>query len=194
MWQVHTQELDGGRVLKLQFCVGERCLSYQQVLEAWRQREGFRELFMQQIREAPFTALRWETPPLNSANLARDFECVLLDSPFLDVPANPRDFHDYLRDDMEIVDFPNLAGDAQLVVPCPRSASANYSHLAGFHRSAPLQQQHALWRALADCVARRLSAAPLWLNTAGGGVDWLHVRLDSRPKYYGYQPYRGCTG
>ncbi|MGI9175867.1 MAG: DUF6940 family protein [Rhodothermales bacterium] len=24
----------------------------------------------------------------------------------------------------------------------------------------------------------------MWLSTAGGGVSWLHVRLDSRPKYY----------
>ncbi len=31
---------------------------------------------------------------------------------------------------------------------------------------------------------------PLWLSTAGGGVAWLHVRLDSRPKYYGYSPYK----
>ncbi|MFL6237620.1 MAG: DUF6940 family protein [Thermoanaerobaculia bacterium] len=24
----------------------------------------------------------------------------------------------------------------------------------------------------------------------GAGVSWLHVRLDDRPKYYGYGPYR----
>jgi hypothetical protein len=33
-------------------------------------------------------------------------------------------------------------------------------------------------------------ANPEWLSTAGAGVSWLHVRLDDRPKYYGYAPYR----
>ena len=29
-----------------------------------------------------------------------------------------------------------------------------------------------------------------WLSTAGMGVYWLHVRVDSRPKYYRYQGYK----
>jgi len=27
-------------------------------------------------------------------------------------------------------------------------------------------------------------------STAGAGVSWLHVRLDDRPKYYGFKPYK----
>ena len=30
----------------------------------------------------------------------------------------------------------------------------------------------------------------VWLNTAGNGVIWLHIRLDSRPKYYKTDTYR----
>ena len=36
----------------------------------------------------------------------------------------------------------------------------------------------------------RVGARPIWLSTAGHGVAWLHVRLDSRPKYYLHAPYR----
>jgi hypothetical protein len=39
-------------------------------------------------------------------------------------------------------------------------------------------------------MAARLSARPVWLSTAGAGVAWLHVRLDDRPKYYGFDEYR----
>jgi hypothetical protein len=39
-------------------------------------------------------------------------------------------------------------------------------------------------------VAIQLGTAPVWVSTAGMGVSWLHVRLDNRPKYYGYKPYR----
>ncbi len=39
-------------------------------------------------------------------------------------------------------------------------------------------------------MEKRVSDKPVWLSTAGGGVPWLHVRLDNRPKYYSYRPYR----
>ncbi len=43
---------------------------------------------------------------------------------------------------------------------------------------------------LVEYVLGMISDRPIWLSTAGGGVAWLHVRLDSTPKYYGYAPYR----
>ena len=36
--------------------------------------------------------------------------------------------------------------------------------------------------------------APTWVSTAGGGVAWLHVRLDSAPKYYTHRPYTRFAG
>ena len=39
-------------------------------------------------------------------------------------------------------------------------------------------------------MATRVGAAPVWLNTAGAGVPWLHARLDGGPKYYHHAPYR----
>jgi hypothetical protein len=51
-------------------------------------------------------------------------------------------------------------------------------------------QQRALWQSVGEAMSRRIGARPVWLSTAGAGVAWLHVRLDDRPKYYGYAPYR----
>ena len=39
-------------------------------------------------------------------------------------------------------------------------------------------------------AASALSDQPLWVSTCGLGVYWLHVRLDSFPKYYRYAPYQ----
>ena len=36
----------------------------------------------------------------------------------------------------------------------------------------------------------RTSELPVWVSTNGDGVAWLHVRIDERPKYYAYAPYR----
>jgi hypothetical protein len=55
---------------------------------------------------------------------------------------------------------------------------------------APEPQKHALWMLVGVAMQRRLNNRPVWLSTAGAGVSWLHVRLDDRPKYYGYRPYR----
>jgi hypothetical protein len=89
-----------------------------------------------------------------------------------------------------IVTFPNLGADAILVVPCPLAKSSAYGHLAAFVRHAPDAQRHALWQAVAAAMAQRIGDRPVWLSTAGAGVSWLHVRLDDRPKYYGFEPYR----
>lgn len=190
MWRVEEQRLDSARGTRLRFRADGHCMSYRQVLRGWADQAEFRECFMQQIRRAPFTALRWETPAICLERAQREFECVLLDSPALDVVADSRDFLDYLQGDAAVVDFSNLGGDARLVVPGCLSGTANYCHLAAFHRSAPIAQQHALWQRVAACVEPCLSDRPLWVSTAGGGVDWLHVRLDERPKYYAYSPYR----
>jgi hypothetical protein len=142
------------------------------------------------MRAAPFVAFRWETPPLTSTTIQQPFECLLHDSPGLDVRADPTDFETYFQPGVEVVNFQNLGADALLIVPCPISKSANYSHIGAFHRSAPHSQQHVFWIAVAQTVLARAGPHPLWLSTAGGGVDWLHMRLDERPKYYRHLPWR----
>ena len=110
-------------------------------LEALEKHEAFRELFMAELRTAPYLAFRWETPPLHSGNTNQAFECLLHDSPDLDVRADPTDFEEYFRPAADVVSFDNLGRDALLVVPCPASKTANYSHIGAFHRTAPESQQ-----------------------------------------------------
>jgi hypothetical protein len=98
-------------------------------------------------------------------------------------------FQSHAVDDVAI--FPNLGNDAIMVVPCPVTAHSAYGHIAAFLRNAPEHQQYSLWQAVGRSMIDRLSSPdPMWLNTAGAGVSWLHVRLDSYPKYYGYVPYK----
>lgn len=89
-----------------------------------------------------------------------------------------------------VVSFDNLGGDALLVAPCPIPASAIYGHLASFVRDAPASQIDEFWRCVACTFERTVSQTPVWISTSGLGVIWLHVRLDSYPKYYTHAPYR----
>jgi hypothetical protein len=190
MWTVQREQLEPVGTLRLRFLAGEDCLSYGGFLHALAEDESFRETIQEEMRAAPFVAFRWETPPLTSANIDQPFECLLHDSPGLDVRADSTDFKAYFQSSVGVVSFQNLGADALLIVPCPISKSANYSHIGAFHRSAPHSQQHAFWIAVAQTVLARVDPRPLWLSTAGGGVDWLHMRLDDRPKYYRYIPWQ----
>lgn len=133
---------------------------------------------------------RWETPPITAANANRDFEFVLIRSDCLDRPVDRLAFADYFTDQQHVVTFPNLRGDALLVVPCPVVTDSIYGHLASFVREAPSSQVDELWQSVGVAMQSRVGNSPVWLSTAGMGVAWLHVRLDSEPKYYHHQPYK----
>jgi hypothetical protein len=192
MWSFRSERLADGRGLRFTVEHGTKPTAYSDILRAWQNDQAFCTLFNAQLAEAPYSAFRWETPAVTAATVTRPFEFVLLDSPGLASTPDPQAFAEHFRGAPKagVVEFANLGGDAILVVPCPLAAPSAYGHLAAFVREAPETQRHALWQAVAGAMARRLGTRPVWLSTAGAGVSWLHVRLDDRPKYYGFGPYR----
>jgi hypothetical protein len=192
-WAFRSEQFGNSRGIRVEVELDSSAVSYAQVLSAWRDDSKFRSQFIALLRDAPFSEFRWETPPVTAATTGRPFEFVLLDSPGLVHTPSERAFAEHFVGanlQRGIAEFPNLGRDATLVVPCPAGPVSAYGHLAAFSRGAPETQQHALWAGVGDAMVRRVSAAPVWLSTAGAGVPWLHVRLDDRPKYYGYAAYR----
>ncbi len=193
MWTSRTEAVADGRGLRYTIQAGSIPISYADVLSGWRGDAGFRLFFNDLLAVAPFSAFRWETPPATAATIGGPFEFVLLDSPGLATRPDPAAFAAHFGGpgaDRVVVAFPNLGGDAVLVVPRPAGLTSAYAHLAAFVREAPEPQRHALWSLVGETMGRRIGTRPVWLSTAGAGVAWLHVRLDDRPKYYGFGPYR----
>ena len=189
MWQSQTELLDAGNVHRYSLFRDQTPVSYSDVLSLWRDNESFRSWFIRLLADSPFKAFRWETPAVTTDTLNRDFEFVLLRNDSLSRRVDATAFADYFDSSLEVVTFPNLGGDALLVVPCPMGDSSIYGHLAAFVRGAPESQLHCLWESVARAMMQRVCDRPVWLSTAGMGVSWLHVRLDDRPKYYGYRPF-----
>jgi hypothetical protein len=192
MWSFRNEALHGARGMRFAVDFDAQPASFADAVRAWQNDAGFRSLFNAQLADVPYAAFRWETPPVTDTTITRPFEFVLLDSPGLARHPDAEAFAEHFGAASEegIVVFPNLGRDAIMVVPCPLTSTAAYRHLAAFVREAPEAQWHALWRAVGEAVSRRAGTRPVWLSTAGGGVSWLHVRLDDRPKYYGFGPYR----
>jgi hypothetical protein len=191
MWTTKCEELTEARGQRFSIARDGRQLSFADVVEGWQNDTGFCDLFNDILANAPFEAFRWESPGVTAAIMSQPYQFVALDSPGLachpDREAFGEHFHKGIDD---VVAFKNLSGDAILIVPCPDAGDNAYGHLASFVRIAPPHQRRSLWQVVGRKMARRVSAKPVWLSTAGAGVSWLHVRLDDRPKYYGYEPFR----
>ena len=193
MWQARTEVLPNSDTRRITFQDAARPLSFRNALALWQSDPVFVEQFDALLRTSPFEACFWETPPVTSKSIDRDFECVLVNAPaFAGVPPDSHAFAEYFtaQPDDDVLTFPNLGHDAELVVPAPRAPLSAYPHLLAFARGAPHSQRMALWCEVGAAVETRLGDQPLWLSTAGLGIFWLHVRLDSRPKYYTHGAYR----
>jgi hypothetical protein len=193
MWTSRTTQLSNG-VIKLAIDIGSTPMSYADAIHQWQNDAGFRTFFIGLLVDSPFSAYRWETPPITTATANQPFEFVLLDSPDLVSDPDSTAFAEHFNamDPGGVVEFLNLGRDAIMVVPCPDDPLSDYGHLAAFLRHSRESQQHSLWKLVGSAMQRRLGPRPVWLSTAGGGVAWLHVRLDDQPKYYGYPPYRNA--
>ena len=194
MWSIRTEQLVHGSVVSVD--LKDRPVEFSEVLRRWQDDPDFRAFFIARLADAPFSAFRWETPPIAAASAGQPFEFVLLDSPELASQPDPNAFAEHFGSHPggeDVVSFPNLNDDAILVVPRPLGRLSAYGHLAAIVRKAPDAQKHALWRLVGQLMERRLGPIPVWLSTAGAGVPWLHVRLDQKPKYYAHTPYREST-
>ena len=192
MWTCRLVPIDSF-VQRVVVTVGGAPASYRQVIEGWRTDPFARTAFLAALSSAPFPSFRWECRSVTTASADVAFDAVIANSPELLVKPDPTPFagqFDRTAGPTGTHSFPSLGGDAYLVVPAPTKPMRDFGHLAAFLRNASLDQQHLLWTEVASCVAERVSTRPLWLSTAGAGVSWLHVRLDTRPKYYVHEPFR----
>ena len=192
MWTSRSKQLASGRVIRVSIGLDSSPVSYAEVLRRWQKDADFRAFFIGLLADSPFSAFRWETPSITTATANQAFEFVLLDSPGLARNPNADAFAEHFSSVAPggVVEFPNIGKDATMIVPCPCGPLSAYGHLGAYLRQAPESQQHSLWELVGVAMQRRLGAKPVWLSTAGAGVAWLHMRLDDRPKYYGYAPYR----
>jgi len=194
MWTAHPHTLDPQTTCtRLSDSTGAE-LTFRAVIDLWADEPAFRTYYTDLLREAACDAFFWETPPITDRTADRPFEFVVVAAPGLGrAPADPGAFRSQFAAapaDRGVIHFPNLGRDATLVVPTPVGDRTCYPHLAQFLRSAPAGQIDQFWQTVGETMRTGLSRRPTWLSTAGLGVPWLHLRLDTQPKYYRHAPYR----
>ena len=167
-------------------------LTYKEVLNLWETDNAFIDFYISIFKKCGFSSYVWETPPVSTNSIDQAFEFVLIKTPEYTNRPDLFTFRAFFNSDSPnygVVTFLNLGKDATLVVPSPYRDDSNYSNLAYFYREAPIEQQKAIWKVTASMLKQLISDQPIWTSVAGGGVAWLHIRLDNRPKYYRYPDY-----
>ena len=162
------------------------------------------------LSSSPYASVLFETPGTTLQSSSSDqFEFALVNQPALqrfaegmpDKMAFDEHFNTCkkIEKDKTVCSFANLGGDAELVSPLPQSNNDDKtcSHLAIFIRNAPRDQVTEFWKLAASTYLNVLKQkneldkdAKTWFSTNGMGVSWLHLRIDSRPKYYSYGPFK----
>jgi len=131
-------------------------------------------------------------PPVRKNTLDEIFEMAIIDSPRLDgIKTDLFTFREKFRGNDLAVSFENLGGDAVMVCPMPLKDEdpAIYSSMGQFIRGGHMKQQVAFWGDVGKGMSSLLSKRTVWLNTAGGKVHFVHMRMDSRPKHYHYKKF-----
>lgn len=190
MWQTITIQSDTEH-LKFRITESEKALNNRRFLELLSADNTFITWYNQQLHGCPYDAFFWEHKPLTQNNLDDKYECNLVKSDFLaGVQPDSQTFSSYFKPASKAVSFPNLGGDAQLIAPCPVSDAKVYTHIGKFVRMAPESQLLEFWKTTAREMTSCIGKEPKWLSTSGLGVFWLHVRIDSKPKYYQTKEYK----
>ncbi len=191
MWEARSEDRSGAR--RFEMAAGGQRLSFRALFDLLEYDPDFGDWYTRNLAGCGLPAFFWEHPPVTLGTVDRKAQFALLEAPSLArIQPDPGPFEaQFARlPDADVISFPNLGGDALLVVPSPVGPLEAYPHLAAFLRRAPATQVRALWRSTAVAVRETLGSRPCWLSTSGLGVPWLHIRIDTSPKYYQFAPYR----
>jgi hypothetical protein len=191
MWQLDSTDVERGK--RLQISSDGKRLSFRELFALLERNPEFATWYTERLCASGAEGFFWQHPALTEETFDGDAELVLIDGPALaKLVPDPEPFRRHFEKSPndEVIVFANLGGDAVLIVPRPLGPTKAYGHLAAFLRRAPSEQVLSLWRNVGQTVRESIGPEPQWVNTAGMGVPWLHVRIDSRPKYYRYAPYK----
>ncbi|GAB4419125.1 MAG: hypothetical protein OHK0039_31190 [Bacteroidia bacterium] len=170
MLHTEQEEVRPG-VMRFRLLDGDTPLRVRDWMQRIQTSDDFAAYFIGLLQASDYAAYFWEVKPVRADTADEVFEFVLVASSLLPgITADDTLFSEHFRDGDDVVAFPNLGGDAQLVVPAPLGPSTAYAHLAAFVRQAPPAQVLHFWQRVGREYQQHLGAATRWLSTAGLGV------------------------
>ncbi len=144
----------------------------------------FRSTCTQILQSVPYPDYVWYLCKIGKGCEVNPFKFTVKQTVF-DCKEDPKTF-DAVNFDKSMNIIPNLSKNALLLVPkYLKTEKRCYSSISKFMRYGPPNQVDDFWKALADILTYPVNA---WISTHGHGVCYLHLRIDSQPKYLNWVP------
>jgi len=155
-------------------------MSWSQVIESLKSKEytdTFKYKLIYELINIPYKAYFWEC---DQVNMKKPFRFAVYESKTLSKRIQDNNAFDGKIDCYKnVIKFPSLSKDMNLISPCNKNKNSNYTSLATFSRTAPLKQQISFWVKVGNSIKE-----DDWISTSGLGVSWLHLRIEKYPTYY----------
>jgi hypothetical protein len=187
---------DGTSKFKPKWKSSNKRITYKEFLEELKNGNQLLDDFISTLKDGTsYDQYFFESIPVSKSTQDKEYEFVLVKSGSLDRPATPNTFQSHYTDHCLSVKFLSLGGDTTLISPCPPDDDGSlqtYVHLAPFVKNGPGDKVKDALKRASGAMQDKLSqtSSNWWWSTAGGAVAWLHIRIDPRPKYYNYGPYK----
>jgi hypothetical protein len=150
--------------------------TWTEVIKDWKKGEN-----LPQIKSSVF----WETSRIHSGGESEFIQKVKPATKHLPMKmrADSTAFRKYLDGATTPVKFSNL--DKSAVLVSPPDNGKNFSHIATFYKNSTAQEKKDLWKKVAKAAEKEMKKGKdVFVSTHGTNVPWLHVRIESKPKYY----------
>ena len=151
-------------------------VTWKTVIKKWKNGEDLPD-----IKRSVF----WETSRAHSKGSSIFIQTTTSASKHLpmSMKGDSSPFHNHLDGKTSPVKFYNL--DKSAILVSPPDIGKNYSHLATFYKNSSTTEKNEFWRKVAKSVEKQLKKGnDVYVSTHGTNVRWLHVRIESKPKYY----------
>ena len=167
-------------------------ISFGDAMKLLNMNKSFRSLVAEAFKRVPFKHYMFGFTKINSeADKRNPFKIFFKNSPeFKNITADPEPFLQYFQDSKKKwTKFLNIGRDTLLLVPCPPKAQPNYEYYKSIGDYVENHSSKDFEEVLKNIgyIASRLKA-PMYINTHGFGVHWLHIRIDTKPKYCTWFP------
>ena len=186
-------KLGASQLFVIRFCHPQHdVLTWPHIASLLVQSPSFRGLWNQTWADLS-TDFMWKPVPIHPA-FATTYPFFVAIAPSSFRSANSSAYRSHLNrlaPDQRVAVFPNLSGDAQLVVP---EATGAYGHIRAFCQLASQPLWDDFWQQVGAITQEFIAQqTAIWCNTHGHGVPWMHVRFDPTHKYAAFPPYGPIT-
>ena len=161
-------------------------MSWFDVLNCWiTKNKKFHKIFTQSLKKPKFNFML-KCIPLTKYTINRSYISVCFPNKKLPVRQSFKPFKSYIDvncGDKYNTSFYNKDNTTYLLIPCPVK-SKNFATIKYYNKNSTVKHSLMFWKSAGEnALDFYNNGIPVWINSHGTGVSFLHLRYDLKFKY-----------